>query len=214
METPEKVLETPKTETPPAPVEKVEQPTPEVDYKAELERVQGQLKKAEHAIIKAKQSKKEEPIEEQEEDELPDVDDVVDKAVQKGLSKIHSDLADDTIDDTLDNLASDADERKLIKFHYENSIVRSGISRASIKEDMRKAKLLANAPRYERENKELEETVRAKTTTVKTAAPGSGGGSQPEEDMRKHFTARDWSFMQQRGWNKEQIRKAIPVKKV
>lgn len=143
-------------------------PVDEVDYKAELEKVQANLEKAEHKIVELK-TKKEEPDEFSFVDEpVEDIDSKIAIKVKEALdatrAEMAKDLMGDVVENELSNLTSNEDEKRLIKLHYENSIKQSGLSREAIKEDLRKAYLIANQSKFLKENKEMKEALKAKNS--------------------------------------------------
>jgi hypothetical protein len=179
---------------------------PEIDYKAEFEKAQEKLKKAEYTLYRKNK-------EEKQKEEAPaiDVENEVNAAVEKRMSQIASDFTADTIESALSSVAGSEDERKLIKFHYDNSIQRTGFSKVQIIEDMEKAKLLANAPKYLKQTKEMSEALKSKRTTSTTSMGtnvDTGMVSPKVDNLQSKFSARDWDFMKSRGWTDEQIRKA------
>lgn len=125
----------------------------DVDYKKELEKVQGTLKKAEHTIVELKKERKE---------STEGIDDRVKEEVNSQMNAIRADMAQDAIDDTLNSISSNEDEKNLIKFHYENSIKQTGFSRQAIENDLVNAKILANRTKIFKENSELKEALKAK----------------------------------------------------
>lgn len=163
-------------ETPVAPVPGEETTT--VDYKAELEKAQvalkdkdNQLSKAEHKIVELKKESKEMPA--------VDVDEIVEKIrgeASKDLEKFKVEMVADSIDATISTLSSNADEQALIKFHYENSVQKTGFTKNAIKDDISNAYLIANKPRIEKNFQELKTASLSKKTV-------SGGSTTGQPDM-------------------------------
>lgn len=89
------------------------------------------------------------------EDEPNDKDDEVGRRVKEELAKvlpaIHATVAADSIDTVLDQISSNADEKKLIKYHFENSVGTNG----TIRERLENAKLIANKKKILKTTKEL-----------------------------------------------------------
>lgn len=174
----------------------------EVDYKAELEKAETKLKKAEYTIYKQKKDAKDEV-------ELPPderVNALVEEKLNERLGKLETSLVSSVLDDELARVSSNEEEKKLIKFHYENTIRRSGVSRSDVQVDLDKARLLANAAKYRKQATELEASVKAKKTTGNSSYGGSQTSSRVEDDYRKQFSAHDWDWMQKRGFSKERIK--------
>jgi hypothetical protein len=116
----------------------------EPDYKSEYERLQGELAqkneriaKQDKKIIKLKQKDGEE---EEETEEKSDVDELVNQAVQKQMSA----FVGDTIEEELSKASSNEDEQKLIKWYFDNRIVKTGWSKKEIIGYIEDAKILAN----------------------------------------------------------------------
>lgn len=186
-------------ETPKAPVSEAN--TNEIDYKAELERVQTQLSQAEHNIVELKKAKKEVNTEEVV-DETINTEGVItaEEFTKQIESKYRAELAQTenrikremslaTIEEELSNVSSNPDEQALIKFHYENSIKQSGFTRSAIQQDLKRARLLANEKKLAIENEELKEALKAKNS-VGNGSGGSNQDSQVPED-EPNFTPQE-----------------------
>lgn len=141
----------------------------EVDYKSEYERLQGELalkneriEKQDKKIIKLK--RKEEYQDDDEDSEQkgdnPDLDEVVAKKVQEQMSS----FVEDTIDDELSKLSNNEDEKKLIKWYFDNRIVKSGWAKKDIVQYLSEAKALANAKKLITTSKMLAKKVKSEDT--------------------------------------------------
>lgn len=191
-----------------------------VDYKKEFEALMQEHEKAQHKLkqynIDGKgDKKKDEPKGDDDDDEYigrQDTEKLIDERVKGQLTNLQQDIVLDLIENELEAATTNADERKLIQFHYENSIVKTGYNRASIRRDMDKAKLLANAVRYRKESKEAGETAKAKKTMGNSGMGTNLDKPMPPEDLKKMFTEFEWQFMQRRGWKEDQIKKAAQAK--
>lgn len=192
--------------TPTTPVEepKQEGDEPTIDYKAEYEKTAAKLKKAEYTLYKKNKEDKEEPYE----PPVEDIEAIVDQKVNAKLSTLHQDLAGNIIEDTLNFLSSDPEEQKLIRLHYDNSIVKTGLTRQAIVEDLRKAQLLANAPKYLREKEEYAEAMKAKATVGKTAYGSNNSRATVKEDYTKYFKPHELEHMKRVGFTDDMIKKA------
>ena len=140
----------------------------EIDYKAELEKKEEQIKQAEHTIVDLKRDKKDKEKEEEEAEEEKEKEDVgerISQEVKKQVSVARQEMVQDTIDEVIDSSSDNPDERKLIKWNYENSIRPTGFSRQAILDDIGRAKLLANEKKLIKENSELRVALKAKSTT-------------------------------------------------
>lgn len=173
-----------KEEVTPAPGdEKKEVVTP--DYKAllevekaEKEKAVKQLGQAEFTIEKLKKEKKEEDID----DVIPSLDeeDVVKKAEEAARKQVQTIMAEqskDTLDEVLGQI-TDPDKQALVKFHLENSIVRSGYSKSAIVRDVAKAVAIVDAPRREAEVKELEKSAAARNSMGSVSTAGQDVGKE------------------------------------
>lgn len=122
----------------------------EIDYKAELERVQKEkaenerrLAQAEFTIKRLKQ-KKEEHVEPDIAEEAPAADDI-EEIVSRKVEQVRADLTVNVVEEELGKIAQNPDLAALVRHHYEGSIVKTGATRAAIAEDLRKALAIANA---------------------------------------------------------------------
>lgn len=193
-----------------------------VDYKAELERATKQLSQAEHTIETLKKDKKK-PVEAEEDDEdeeekvhadpenQDDLDSKVEAKVNERMSKFQRDMVQDNIDATLENLTDDPDERKLILFHYDNTIQKSGYSRSKILSDLENAQALANRARIVKENSEFKRALKAKQTIS-----NNGGGSNQDRDndsgsgAETKYSKDDLELMKKMGISPEDVEKNRP----
>ena len=160
--------------------------TPQVDYEAELDRLTKQLEKAERTIVDTKRelkSKKDVPVvtpEPADDGEYVTAEELtrnIEKKVESKVriemeareAKIRQELASDTIAEEIGLLSDNPDEQKLISFHYEHTIRQSGFSRGQIREDLRRARLIANEKVPLAENQELKEALKAKHSVSKAS---------------------------------------------
>lgn len=175
METEEKKVDTTteqpapvtETKTEEAPVVTEEKKTEEVavDYKAELERVQKQLSKAEYKLTqkdieerRASKSKDDESSLEDLESEKEVISDLVNREVQRAKEE----LAAENVFDAISNASENPDERTLIKWYYDNKIVKTGFTKQEIIQDVQSAKILANRLKFEKRMDEVKEALNAK----------------------------------------------------
>jgi hypothetical protein len=185
-----------------------QKPGDEVDYKAELERVNTQLGQAEHTIETLKKGKKKpgEAGTEEEQQQQPDVGQVV----EQKFDELRSDLLSDFITDTVKGLTDNPDKQALILHHYNNSIRHSGSSKAQVQADLELAAAMADAPRIRKEHAEMQRTLANKKTIQNT-----GGGSNqdhsgpelPEGDIP--ISNADKAFMDSIGITKEDVKKNV-----
>lgn len=186
------------TATEPAPV----QETKEIDYKAEYEAAQKQLEQAEHVIVETKKENKQLKATTTDPDgaqlDYVTADELKDtlktemreefEAKLAGLQKTVSEVAVSTVDSELDKVSKNPDEQALIRLYYDKKIVKSGLTREAIAQDLQLAKVLANKKSIEKENSELKAALIAKST-VGTASVGTNQDTATqtvvtEEDQR------------------------------
>jgi hypothetical protein len=192
-----------------------EEDEPEVDYAAELEAERAARTKAEQerdnykiGLINAKKKlkgdkpKSDDEGEEEEEGEEEGLEDAVTKAVDKRLQA----LTQDTIDETLTELSSDPDEQKLIMFHYENTINKTGYSKRSIRADLENAQLLANRKKILKENREVKRALKTKQTLKKNAADGSNQDKGGESEETPKLSAQDMAFMKRHNLSPKDVK--------
>lgn len=183
----------------------VEEPT-EVDYEAELaqlkkekdEAVEGR-KKAEDKIVKLKrEGKTKVETEGFEEDipETPDVEEIVERRLEERDRKIRMELAKDSLEFELEKITSNPKERDLIKFHYENTIRTTGIDRNSIRRDLERASIIANATKIKKVALEMKEAIKAKNTAKNTSA---GNNQDVDTSVETKYSPQDLAILKRAG---------------
>lgn len=168
----------------------------QIDYAAELEKAQAQLSQAEHTIIDLRRKKPEQKEEGSVDEDA--VDEKIKAGLSEGLSQIQQQLASTAIASTLAGMSSDPDERKLIMFHYNNSIKQTGITPESIVQDLENAQILANRRKLLRENTEIKRAI----TTQNTISNGGRGSNQDKEEVQEQgpkLTAAEIALLARRG---------------
>ena len=152
-----------------------------VDFKAELEKEKARIAKAEHTIVDLKNKLKDK--------EGNDVDIVaLEESLREKLAKEQEakfeqfkvEQAKSSIDTEIAKLTSNPDEQALIKFNYENRIVRSGFDPKSIADDISNAYVLSNKPRMEKTIEEL----RQKALSNMTRKTGDAAPSDPTPNAK------------------------------
>ena len=126
-----------------------------IDYEEELEIVQGKLKKAERKIVKLKK----EPKDASEED-LQEMEQRLEKRQDEKLDEIKKEALGGNRDNAIEAVSSGPSETKLIEFHLDNSIRPSG----NIREDVKRAKILANEKKIISQVDELKQILISKET--------------------------------------------------
>lgn len=178
----------------------------DIDYKTELEVETARREKAEEAIIKLKKKRKEsgevEPLSETQ----------VGKIVQDSIDRSRLDDVEDYVDTQVELITQNVDEQKLIRFHYDNSVKKSGFSKRSIRKDLENAQAIANRKRILKENREL------KTSLSQGSASNTGMGSNQSKPRtgKPKLSEADKTFLRQRGKNPDnyEIREGGVVSKI
>lgn len=170
----------------------------DVVSRSEYEALQKRLNQAEFTIEKVKKQK--ETASATSIESSKDNSDIV--------SQLREEFAADYLDDTLSLLSTDPVERERILDEYNTSIVKSGLSKQSIKSDLLKA---AKLVRSDFNEKVARETSLAKETKQYIANAGGSSNQdkpKPQEDWRRYLNADDLKYMSQRKWSEEKMREA------
>ena len=156
-----------------APIDQVDE-TDEIDYKAELAKTKEISNNYRQGMLKAKKELKEKKKDVDWDEEL-DEDSVEEepKQVNSDLDQFKSDLLEDTIEDMLDTMTDNPDERALIKYHYENTLNKTGSSKRKISSDLANAKALANKNKIVKENNELKLAIKTRSSIKNSGAGNS-----------------------------------------
>lgn len=153
-----------------------EEQSEEIDYQAELSRLEEERDNYKQGMLNAKAKLKEGKDDVEEEDvqeaNFEEVTRAAQDAVKEQLEKYRMEDRIDVIDDSITSVSMSPEEAKLVKFHYENTINKSGFSRQAIARDIQKAKLLANEKKILQENRELAQALASKAS-VSGSALGS-----------------------------------------
>jgi hypothetical protein len=106
------------------------------------------------------------------------IDALVEAKIEERLSTIKTSLTKNVVSNTLSELSNNEDERALIKYHYENSIIKSGLDPDAIRSDMENAKMIANKKSYFRTTKEM-----ATALQNKSQVSGAGVGASADKNI-------------------------------
>lgn len=192
-ETDEKDTEEPTEEEDPQ-GEDSEQLDYEARLKAEEEKLsqkEKQLKQAEYNIEKEKEEKKE--LRDKLKEQNPSLTkEDVEEMLDRKLGRFTQNLQERQYDAELSNLASSESERRLMKFHLDNSIRLTG----DPSEDVSRAKALANKGRTEAK---LEEISRANSS--KKSQGRGAGQKKPEKPSKPELSDTDNEFIKKRGFS-------------
>lgn len=180
----------------------VQDASTERDYRKELEEEQAKLARVEKdrdnyrtaTIIKNRQLRKKAPSDEGDEfeEEFNDQsENQADVIADRVLQKIAPAISQNVVEQEIANYTQDPDKSSFIRFHYDNSIVKSGMDAASIRADIQKAIAIADAPRLRIERDEVARVALASKTP---SLSSSGRGSESEVKINPY------------GWTPEQIK--------
>jgi len=156
-----KVEEKPAVEPAPEPEKKQDDG---IDYKSETEKLKKQLSQAEYKLEQQRRNNKKEEVEPEEFIDIDKIKEDLAESQRVELDNFKLEMSKGSIDDVLSDLSKNNDERELIKFHYENTLKKTGFSKDSIKNDLIRAKILANSAKFEKENSELKEALKTQKT--------------------------------------------------
>lgn len=190
----------------------------EINYKAELEKEktlrlqkEDQLKKAEFKLtqndIEARKNKKVEIKD--GEDELKDknLEDIETPNIRDEISKAKEELKremfDDLIQDELARFADNPDKLELVKYHLDNTVKRSGYSKADIARDIQIAEAIADKPRLEREKKDLIDAVKAAKGTNKD---GTSTGQKVDDDTIIELSPLEKRILERQGLTAKDVK--------
>lgn len=166
-----------------------------VDYKAEYDKLQSKLTKAEYTIEQLKKG----PSKKQD-DDSDDDDDKIDplKLVDEKLSEFGKTIFATQRKTLINGMATNEDEAKLIEWYLDNRIKPSG----DLAEDVATAKALANRKVIEKNFEVIKETLKEKNSFE-----GSGGsGSQPGKQKTEiALSNKDKKFMKSFGVSEDEL---------
>lgn len=168
--------------------------TNEIDYEAELLKERKRRENAEKKIVELKREAKNEDEE--------DPDELINRRIDERVSLALRDSSADTVESELLDITANDKERELIKYHYENSIKQSGYNKVSIRQDLERARLIANESKILKETSELREALKSKATI--------GRGQSNNQDRKvvedRKFSKADLAFMKARGIKLEDVK--------
>ena len=194
-----KNVEEPEKEEVVQPEETVEPPqVEEPDYKVELEKARGSLKRAESTIVKLK---KKEP-------EIPEIDedDIAERIARKAKEQVREDLSafrqddlNDYINDQITNVTDSLDEAEFVRFIFDERFTEKPTTKKAILDLIDDAKYLANKKRRVQENRELKTSLAAKQSvpsadvgqSVKTPKDPKYNPTQKDYEMARQYFSGD-----------------------
>jgi hypothetical protein len=119
--------------------------------------IKKELEQAQYTIVKLKKE-----LDSRQATPQVDVEAIKAEAARIALEQIEkakTDLAKDTFEEELSRIAKSDEEKQLILKQYNEGIIKTGISRASIINDLARAALLANAPKMQAQIEEIKKSA-------------------------------------------------------
>ena len=174
---------------------------PVVDYDKELEDA---ISKFETKEKNREGYEKRKQAETKEDEKSPDIQAQVDEAIAKALPKIlptlQGSLAEDTVETVLNQL-SDGNEskKKLIRFHFENSVGLNG----TLRERLENAALIADKPILQKKQAEMATALKNRAGLGASGLGSSSGGEQPVSD--NILSADQLKDLKAKGWDDKKI---------
>lgn len=127
-----------------------------------------------------------------------DIDARVAEALQKALPKLQSSLVEDNVETVLEDIASNDAEKKLIRFHFENSVGLNG----TIRERLENAKLIANKKTIFKTQKEMAVALKNRQGLSNS---GQGSSTEGMEVKDNYFSTEQLSELKAKGWDDTKI---------
>ncbi len=176
-------------------VEKKEAEAPKPDYEAILQNEVALRLKAEEerenykrGLLKAKGK-----IEDDTDDE-PTVGELVKQEIARGMEEIKSNLAKASVSSILSQMTTDQGEKNLIKYYYDNRIVKSGVDEEAIRRDLEDARAMANKHKL---NSAVEEIKIAKENKQQMSNNSSGSSNSGNEKETRFFSKEQEEHLRQ-----------------
>ncbi len=133
------------------------------------------------------------------EEEEAKVNDLVAKAITRQLPKLQASLAEDTVQGNAEQLSNgDPALKKLILFHFENSVTPNG----TIRERMENALLIAQKPRILKTQKEMAVALKNRQGL---GSSGLGTSTEGQEVKDNFFTPEQLASLKARGFDDKKI---------
>lgn len=175
-----------------------DEPTDE-EVQAELEALEQRKEHNKTNAQKRLETKKELPLSE-----------LVKKEMAAMREAIIADQATDILDEELASLSTNSKKQQLIRYHYENSIVKSGSSKGAIRSDLAKALAIADSSLLRKRANETTLARQANETTGTGAGMGASSSGSPKksEDYMKYLNPTEIKFGKDRGWTPAHFKKA------
>lgn len=127
-----------------------------IDYKTELEKSNAKLEKAEYKLTQQSIDQRKA----KESDDSGNEPSEVQEVVSSELNKFREDMTRDHVESELSKIEN-PDERELVRFHYTNTLNKTGSSQTHIAADVENARILANKSKILAREKEVMKAVEA-----------------------------------------------------
>ena len=130
-----------------------------------------------------------------DEDEEPsDLDSLVEKKVQEQLAAVSPPVRQ-SMDSLIGDMTTDPNLKRLIKYHYDNSVVHHGDDMEAIKTDLQNARMIATNFLASKKEVEMKAALNAKNTMPKIS---SGAGDAGDIKRESTFTKDQLEFIAKR----------------
>ncbi|TXH56080.1 MAG: hypothetical protein E6Q97_07250 [Desulfurellales bacterium] len=171
--------------------------------KAEVEAKTKQIGQAEHTIETLKSKAKTEVVAPEPKPEIN-----VEGLRADIMAKVREELLPDVIEAALAAASTDPEEREKIRSEYQTAIVKTGLSKASIENDIRKAALIVRSEKNATMASEIAAAAHSSSATV--SAGGATNQDRPEvkENWKRYLSANDLRYMTENKWPEERMKKA------
>jgi hypothetical protein len=190
---------------------------PQIDYKAELEKVRASLEREKTTRQYEREARKRAEAkvralaerEEGEEDEKDDaqnssaIHEIVEKTIEERFHAFQRDQQAATINRILSEMTDNEDERELIRLNYEKRINPSGFDAISIENDLKNAYFMANRARFEAQAFEKAQAKAKKDLAtahaLKVSASVGAEGREPPESQARPLTEHEEKYLNAMG---------------
>lgn len=129
-----------------------------------------------------------------------DIQEVIRKTILETASTL---VQKPTLDAMLKEVSSNPQERDLIKYHYEHSIVRGGLDESSIRADIEKAYAIANGKKLRKTVSEMQVAMQNREQI--SNMPSGGSQDTSKEIKNSPWTAEQLAEFKKRGVNPDKV---------
>jgi hypothetical protein len=168
----------------------------ELDYDKEFDEQVEKFERAEKA--REGYAKRKGTAEDLEQPKDLDIEAKVEEAIKKQLPKLQSTMALDNIEQVLNDISTNDAERKLIRFHFENTVAPNG----TIRERLENAKLIANKKTILKTQKEMAVALQNRAGLSSSGLGTSTEGPQVQDTF---FSKDQLNALKAKGWDDKKI---------